>query len=109
MLATSDDDFARSGAFVIAIVLACEMYVLNKLSSIKNGVAIESSRAAQDVNYHMERAGRIPRANAAVLTQEAINEIVTPREKRAQLHILAMAILGTLTWGYGDLIYNLFA
>jgi len=101
------ENFARSGAAIVSLVLMSEVLIIRQIKQIKDQVEEKVSDEVGIANYQAERARRPQiKADPYIVSKNAIARIVYPKELIAQTNILLMAIIGTILWGYGDLLFE---
>ena len=103
-LARCGTDFARSGAVVVIIALCIEAriqkYLKDKKSLIEKGYVETRQQVANSSKPNSKFAKYIPekfKLKKLAELDESIGGV--------HIHVLIMGVLGTLVWGFGDMLY----
>jgi hypothetical protein len=99
------DSFARIGALIVVIALAVEVSIQRRMNYVEGIHDSSYTRLKESESDLIERYGH---SCVTVFADKAKNKMRDQKirtEETAHLHVLVMGILGTLIWGFGDLLY----
>jgi len=85
--------FQRSGSLIVALSLLSEARILTKIKRLEDQIFI-ATLMAPNIENGLKAAGH---------TRE---QTITPWRRVLLITNILLAILGTIIWGYGDIIYS---